>query len=371
MKRLASISLAFLAVNAASAQNVGIGTIYPNNGRVVLKSTGSTSGLIVGDSSSGLSFYDLNGSSIGFNNYYNAGRKLMSTGYASRFFFDEASGTITYSNASVTGTQGSSVSLTSRFSIDREGQVGIGTTAPVEGLHLKGGNIRLDNASNARGVTIHHTGGGNGTYGGEIRLYSHNADSTIIIRGNDATTSLPRAGEILFIDPFGGGVTLELDGDYQTTGRSRIIVDELEIKGGADFAEYFDVASAGDVVPEAGMLVSIDEAHAGKLVVSNRAADKKVAGVISGAGGVRPGLMMGQGGSVANGAHPVAITGRVYVKAQASKRAIAPGDLLTTSVVPGYAMRAGKRSRGAVIGKAMSGLAKGEKGEVLVLLGIQ
>jgi hypothetical protein len=86
-----------------------------------------------------------------------------------------------------------------------------------------------------------------------------------------------------------------------------------------------------------------------------------------------PGLIMGQKGSAANGEYPVAITGRVLVKAEALQRSIHPGDLLTTSSVAGHAMAAGngRKGKGAIIGKAMSGLQKGEKGEVLVLLGIR
>jgi hypothetical protein len=94
--------------------------------------------------------------------------------------------------------------------------------------------------------------------------------------------------------------------------------------------------------------------------------------VISGAGGVQPGMIMGQEGSVADGEHPVALTGRVYVRCDASAEPIRPGDLLTTSDVPGHAMRAADRERaaGAILGKAMSALDQG-RGLVLVLVSLQ
>ena len=68
----------------------------------------------------------------------------------------------------------------------------------------------------------------------------------------------------------------------------------------------------------------------------------------------------------------VALSGRVYVQADATFGAIKPGDLLTTSDTPGRAMKASDRERapGAVLGKAMSGLEEGQ-GEVLVLVTLQ
>lgn len=205
----------------------------------------------------------------------------------------------------------------------------------------------------------------------DLRLYESNGvDSTIVMRGARLGG---QGGEIYFVDPGTNERTMTIDGDYNNTGRSRIIVDEVQITGGSDFAEMFDVAPAADVRLEAGMLVSIDEEHPGDLIVSAADYDVKVAGVISGAGGVKPGMMMGQKGTSADGAQPVAITGRVYVKADATREAIRPGDLLTTSALPGHAMKAADAGRraGAVIGKAMTPLAKGKTGEVLVLLGIQ
>ncbi|MGH7601154.1 MAG: hypothetical protein ACREOI_32760 [bacterium] len=59
----------------------------------------------------------------------------------------------------------------------------------------------------------------------------------------------------------------------------------------------------------------------------------------------------------------------MYALATAANGPIKPGDLLTTSDVPGHAMKATdhERAYGAVIGKAMSTLESGE-GLVLVLI---
>ncbi len=165
-----------------------------------------------------------------------------------------------------------------------------------------------------------------------------------------------------------GDMTIEIDSDF--TGDGRIITDELQITGGSDLSEHFDVDRHLSPVP--GMLVSIDPLNPGKLQVSHEAYDRKVAGIISGAGGIKTGMMMGQAGSIADGDMPVALTGRVYCMADASQGAIEPGDLLTTSDVPGHAMKVADHGKatGAVIGKAMTQL-KENTGLVLVLVSLQ
>ena len=150
----------------------------------------------------------------------------------------------------------------------------------------------------------------------------------------------------------------------------------LLITGGSDFAENFDVnvetTSAEEPKLEAGMVVSLDPSSPGKLTLSTRAYDRLVAGIISGAGGVKPGMVMGQEGTLADGKHPVALSGRVYCWVDASQGAIEVGNLLTTSSTPGYAMKAtdAAKAQGAIIGKAMTRLEKG-KGLVLVLVALQ
>ena len=96
-----------------------------------------------------------------------------------------------------------------------------------------------------------------------------------------------------------------------------------------------------------------------------------MAGVVSGANGVNPGIEMQQQGLL-DGGKNVALTGRVYVHADTSNGPIEPGDMLTTSDNPGHAMRVTDhvRAQGAILGKAMTGLNHGE-GMVLVLVTLQ
>ncbi len=169
---------------------------------------------------------------------------------------------------------------------------------------------------------------------------------------------------------YGGGVALGVDGLAQ--------VKVLQILGGSDVAEPFDVWSEDqDEKIEAGMVMSIDPAHPGELTPSSSAYDTRVAGVISGANGIEPGMVLrSKGNPKADGEHPIAMSGRVWVWCDASTTtgggAITPGDRLTTSATRGHAMRASDSARapGAVIGKAMTDLKEG-RGMVLVLVNLQ
>ena len=144
----------------------------------------------------------------------------------------------------------------------------------------------------------------------------------------------------------------------------------LTIRGGADLAEPFNINSGNGQVSQ-GAVVVIDDRNPGHLKLSDQPYDTRVAGVVSGANGVNPGIQMHQQGLIEGGRN-VALSGRVYVQADASVGAIRPGDMLTTSSAPGYAMKVSDHARaaGAILGKAMTGLSEG-KGMVLVLVTLQ
>ena len=168
----------------------------------------------------------------------------------------------------------------------------------------------------------------------------------------------------------GSELVINYGDDWGVThiGGARTIVKVLEITGGADLAEPFHMRE-GQLEP--GSVVVIDEDHPGQLRLATQDYDRRVAGIISGANGVNPGLALHQQGMMEGGQN-VALTGRVYARADASKDSIKPGDLLTTSETPGCAMRVqdSQRAQGAILGKAMTGLKEGQ-GFVLVLVTLQ
>jgi hypothetical protein len=147
-----------------------------------------------------------------------------------------------------------------------------------------------------------------------------------------------------------------------------VSLKSITIRGGADVAEPFEF-STDHMAP--GSVVVIDDEHSGKLKLSVSAYDSRVAGIISGANGVNPGISLHQEG-VMDGSQNVALSGRVYALADATFGAIKPGDLLTTSDTPGHAMKVSDhgKAQGAILGKAMTGLKAG-RGTVLVLVTLQ
>jgi hypothetical protein len=139
------------------------------------------------------------------------------------------------------------------------------------------------------------------------------------------------------------------------------------ILAAADCAEEFDVGTSLEVEP--GTVMVLDST--GALYPNEQGYDKKVAGVISGGGEYRPGLIFDRRDSSRRRV-PIAVVGKVFCKADANYGPIEVGDLLTTSPTRGHAMKASDpfRAFGAVIGKALGPMPCGQ-GLVPVLVALQ
>ena len=220
-----------------------------------------------------------------------------------------------------------------------------------------------------------------GSFSGPVRVAMSSSISRPQLRlsdntdGNYARLEFQVASRPYWHIAVGGGPVNQMNfynstnGDVMTLKEDgNLFVKVLTITGGADIAEPFRMSQRD--LPK-GAVVVIDEEHPGQLKLSTEPYDRRVAGVISGAGGVKPGLSLSQQ-RVVEGDQHVALTGRVYVQADTSSGPIRPGDLLTTSATPGHAMRVTDhaRARGAILGKAMTGLNAGT-GLVLVLVTLQ
>jgi hypothetical protein len=127
---------------------------------------------------------------------------------------------------------------------------------------------------------------------------------------------------------------------------------------GADCAEQFSVADSSTIIPGLVMSISTD----GSLEVCATPYDTRIAGVVSGAGDYRPGIVLDRNASVAtDDRKSIGLMGKAYCWADAQYGPIRTGDLLTSSATPGHAMKAADRERclGALLGKALRPLESG------------
>ena len=168
-----------------------------------------------------------------------------------------------------------------------------------------------------------------------------------------------------------GGIAGKFQGDVEIdgsiTGVNNIAVTNDITLTGADCAEQFDVAEAQRLEP--GTVVVFEDG--GTIRESCEAYDKRVAGVVSGAGEYRPAIVLDKRTSDRERT-TVALIGKVCCKVDADYAPIKVGDLLTASPTPGHAMKASDpyRAFGAVIGKALASFQSG-RGLVPVLVALR
>ncbi len=227
---------------------------------------------------------------------------------------------------------------------DNEGDIIVRDNAGRDVFHFDGGHAVL-------------TIGANGNEGDLVVLdqggrdvFRFNAEHAILDIGADGNE-----GDIRVRD--GNGTTrIHLDGNS----------GDIKLHG-ADCAERFDVADATNV--DEGTVLVIDDS--GGLRSASRAYDRRVAGVVSGAGAHKPGIILDSAHDSPDRRN-VALVGKVYCKVDAEYGEVGVGDLLTTSDTPGHAMRAADplQAFGAVIGKALAPLRAG-RGLVPILVALQ
>jgi hypothetical protein len=224
---------------------------------------------------------------------------------------------------------------------------------------------------NHGGVVGINTGGGIGVYGisndsvgvwgtSENNEGVHAETKSTVTAAIAAFQKNPHSNSAaLYAKHEGNGTAAHFIGNIIVTGDISL--------GYADCAEDFDIALESPGEP--GTVMALDDE--GNLQECFRPYDKRVAGVISGAGDYKPGLVLDRQKSQGN-RKPIALLGKVFCKVDARFGAIEVGDLLTTSSSRGFAMKAAdpQQAFGAIIGKAMRRLNEGQ-GLIPILIALQ
>lgn len=262
-------------------------------------------------------------------------------------------------------------------------------------------NVGVFGVSDQQGVFGHSTdANGTGVYGNSVGTgFGVRGESTdgIAVQGQSFSTGvggkfISEAGEGVHgetnspIFAAVAGIQLNLNpdstgagvyGEHRGTGPAGFFKGDVRVTGivyaddvrivNADCAEDFDVVDIVQATPGTVMIIDTE----GKLRPTDQAYDKRVVGVISGAGSYKPGITLDKQAD-STSRMPIALMGKVYCKVDASYAAIEVGDLLTTSPTHGHAMKADDpmKAFGSVIGKALRPLASGG-GLIPILIALQ
>jgi len=235
-----------------------------------------------------------------------------------------------------------------------EGPIGVKGKATKGGVEFAG--VSGEGAHGVRGVSIQDDSGvgviGESHGKKSIGVYgvnTNNVEPGIGVRGSSYGIGVLATGK-----PAG-----RFEGNVEVTGDISLL--------NADCAEDFDVLEENI---EPGTVMVLNET--GSLQPSYKEYDKKVAGIVSGAGGYKPAIILDSrhsrslsGKDQCNNKNrhrlPIALMGKVYCKVDARNSSIEIGDLLTTSSIEGFAMKASDpiKAFGCVIGKALGSIKEG------------
>lgn len=235
----------------------------------------------------------------------------------------------------------------------REGDPQLKQTVPADMHTLTGSGLDMPGVegSSTRDNGVHGTSAADAASG----VYGDNTGGGYGIAGR-SMQGIGVLGE-------GGKLAGQFIGDVEVTGDIRL--------ANADCAEDFDVVGTDEVMP--GTVMVLDET--GALRPSHAPYDRRVAGVVSGAGSFRPGIVLDRrahSGPNARRRTPIALLGKVFCLIDADHGAVEAGDLLTSSPNSGHAMKAADANLafGAVIGKALLPIREGQ-GLIPILVTLQ
>ena len=271
------------------------------------------------------------------------------------------------------------------------GNVGIGTTAPVARLDVQRSDPFIDTpaaafqVNNVSGVSpavraqvdsqfgnttaaaIYAISAGTGGYAGYFDSpNSANLSWSLYVRQNGTGNALvvSHTGTSGNIATFlSGGTVARID----KTGKG--FFDGGTQVGGADLAESFEVEPAAEAY-EPGDVLEISVDHDRQLRKSAERYSTRVIGVYTTKPGVLLSDMVSEDSSVNR--VPLGVVGVIPTKVSAENGPIRRGDLLVAAATPGHAMKAGAQPpAGSVIGKALANFDGPETGVIAVFVNVR
>ncbi|MCI0401628.1 MAG: hypothetical protein L0Z68_10120 [Gammaproteobacteria bacterium] len=273
-------------------------------------------------------------------------------------------------NETVTGNDSIAITGTASAGERTVGVKGVGDSVGVrgEGKGWHGVEGISGSTIGGHGVFGANTAGGTGVVGTSTKWIGVYGETTGVENGPAGVWGEHKGAGIgvkaisntgVGLVAFSNGTAAVFQGDVEVTGDIRLT--------NADCAEDFDICEADLIEPGTVMVLGEE----GKLQQSQKAYDKRVAGVVSGAGDCKPGIVLDKQQSQ-SGRKPIALLGKVFCKVDAQYGAIEVGDLLTTSPTPGHAMKTDDpvKALGAMIGKALRPLSGG-RGLIPILIALQ
>src|SRR3989338_3721543 len=167
----------------------------------------------------------------------------------------------------------------------------------------------------------------------------------------------------LHVDSATTGLCVTSDDDCLNDPPGGRIAAEGAFLTNADYAEKYVV---DDVEPGDIVVIDTESGEYDRLRKSTAAYDPTIVGIVSTDPGIVIGSLSKEYGT------PIALAGRAPVKATTENGPINKGDLLTTSSIPGHAMKCDDRLKciGAIVGKALEPLDSGT-GKVMALVTLQ
>ncbi len=259
------------------------------------------------------------------------------------------------------------------------GLEGVSTTTTGNGTGVRGeadssnsnatGVFGLLTNSNASGAGVKGQNNGNTGYG----VWGQGGSGSTGVLGQTNSST----GYGVWAYNFGSGVGLRAEGNgnlieawdlspvnkrFQVDNAGNVSADGAYTSPAADFAEMLPAMRG---LEPADVLVI---GEGGELTKSTQPYQQSVAGVYS----TKPAFIGGMKDDLDHDANvPLAVVGIIPVKVSGENGHIKPGDMLTTSMLAGHAMRANADApNGSIIGKALESL-NDETGQIKMLVVLQ